>query len=118
MRSEAERRLERDTRSDCASPSTSAMGIAAEAAGLRERGLSVTERRQQEEAAEAEAEASRTAGRRRPRSEALVAVAANLSAEFDDAGGEVRGRVRMHAIQRLQISVARPFQPFRKRASR
>ena len=77
-----------------------AMGLAAEAAGLRERGPSVTERRQQEAAAEEEAEASRKASRRRSIREAVGAVAANLGEAFDAAAAGIRGRVRMHFLSK------------------
>ena len=77
-----------------------AMGIAAEAAGLRERGPSVTERRQQEAAAEEEAEASRNASRRRSIREAVGVVAANLGEAFDAAAAGIRGRVRMHFLSK------------------
>jgi len=81
------------------------MGIAAEAAGLRERGPSVTERRLQEAAAEEEAEASRRASRRRSVG-AAAGEPQNLLDVFDEAVEDgVRGRVRLHAISQAQAGL-------------
>ena len=76
------------------------MGVAAEAAGLRERGPSVLERRRQEAAAEEEAEASRRASRRHK----AEAEPTNLIEAFEEAveADGVRGRVRLHAISQTR----------------
>jgi len=78
------------------------MGAAAEAAGLRERGPSVLERRQQEAAAEAAAEAAeaeRRASRRRGTSKVSRVLE---STTVGDAVDGVRGRVRLHALSSVQ----------------